>query len=173
MVVVISANDDCSLASDFLSQQIPDHEATAFRCFANSLTCDEAATTIGLHHNCRPNDKPGMHSAKTLIKKLFQLKGGNAKSYSKLHISLVAGDVRGTAIANVVPSRNGGVPALSPGCTSAQATSVVANPSLRLVDFAAQIRNNSATTICDEYFVDALNPIATRFPEWSPRRGYV
>ena len=167
VVVVISANDDCSLAPEFLSQQIPDSESTAFRCFANSLICDEAATTVGPHHNCRPTNQPGALSAEILHKKLFQLKGNSAKGLSKLLVSIVASDVQDAARAVVVPSINAGSFDLAQACSTTQGSIVVANPSLRLQDFAARIRNNSGTSICNEYFGDALNTIATRFPEWS------
>ena len=158
VVVVISANDDCSLAPEILSQQIPDSEATAFRCFANSITCDEAATTIGPHHNCRPDPKPGALSATTLHKKLFQIK--NDKS---VIISLIAGDVPDVTQVGVAALADPAGPgqALIQACSYANATSsVVATPSLRLMEFGSKIRNHSTTTICKEDLSDALSQIA-------------
>lgn len=168
VVVVISGNDDCSLAPAFLSQQIADDEATAFRCFADSITCDEAATTLGPHHNCWPNEKPGTLSATTLYKKLFQLKASEANVHSKLLVSLVTGVGLDPTSAIVVPGINVRSPMLAQACTNIQgSTGVVATPSLRLVEFASRFRNHNVMPICDEYIGDALSHIAVRFPEWS------
>jgi hypothetical protein len=154
VVVVISANDDCSLAPDFLSQPIPDDEATAFRCFANSITCDEAATTIGPHHNCRPDPKPGALSATILRKKLSQIK--NDKS---VLVSLITGDVPDVTQVGVAAIADSAGPGLelTQACAYTNATSsVVATPSLRLMEFGSKIRSNSTTTICKEDLSDAL-----------------
>ncbi len=154
VLVVISANDDCSLAPDFLSQPIPDDEATAFRCFANSITCDEAATTIGPHHNCRPDPKPGALSATILRKKLSQIK--NDKS---VLVSLITGYVPDVTQVEVANSAVPGLE-LTQACAYTNATSsVVATPSLRLMEFGSKIRSNSTTTICKEDLSDALSQI--------------
>ena len=163
VVVVISANDDCSLAPDFLSQPIPDDKATAYRCFADSITCDEAATTIGPHHNCRPDPKPGALSATILRKKLSQIK--NEKS---VFVSLITGDVPDVTqvgVAAIAHSAGPGL-ALNQACSYADAArSLIATPSVRLMDFSSKFRNNSTTTICNQDLSDALSRVAVSLPE--------
>lgn len=170
VVLNISANDDCSLAPTFLSESIANDQAIAFRCFASSIACDEAATTVGPHHNCRPRTLPGTLSAALLQKQLMQLKGGAPEAYRKIVISVLAGAVPDVTQVVVAPSSDlatSGL-ALANACTySYGANNVVASPGLRLMDFATRFISSSATAICREDFSDALSLVASHFPESS------
>ncbi len=155
-VIVISANDDCSLAPDFLSQQIPDSEATAFRCFANSIACDEAATTVGPHHNCRPEAKAGALSSTMLFDQLVELLGVR-RVQRGLTISLITGGGQDEPSVVVGPTANAGMLEMTAACAyMAGASSVVASPSVRLTEFAKRFRYSLETTICKDDISDAL-----------------
>jgi hypothetical protein len=147
MVVFVGDEDDCSGGNDFDLDEPEDR--SAWRCFADGVTCDQDTSTPGTKTGCAPIDTPTtLTPLDDYDDFLSDLKGD-------------AGMVIVTAVADagdaIVASSNDG-PVLSPSCTT---TTTDARPAPRLAAFLERFpQRNDMTTICDQDWVDIFALLA-------------
>lgn len=164
-IVIISANDDCSLAPRVLSQFLPDNEDAAYRCFSQSVQCAESTALLGPHHVCVPLDTDGEVNGSDLYHSLFQLKNGDGLGKYKLNVSVVTGP---SDVATIVQPNAASGHVVEPSCgyqVAATGSIVLGRPAVRTNTFAQLFRSGIGVSICGEDWSDPLWQLGVGFDD--------
>ena len=162
-IVIISANDDCSLAQRILSQALPGNEDAAYRCFSQNVQCAESTALLGPHHACTPLDTDGEVNGMDLYHSLFQLKNGDGLGNYKLSVSLVAGP---SDVATTMHASGASGPVVEPSCGYEEAgngTILLGRPAVRTNAFAQLFRRGISSSICQSDWSEPLWQLASGF----------
>ena len=147
-VVIIGDEDDCSGGAALLTDT--DETNSAWRCFADSVQCDEPVNATGVKTACEPRSSPTtLASVDSYVDFLRQLKPNPA--------ALMVAAISASGPIEVVNSPDGlQLASTCPGALSAQ-------PTVRLDGFRSQFPNRqSSEDICTTNWADALSVFADR-----------
>ncbi len=148
MVVFIGDDDDCSGGAPFSLGEAEDR--SAWRCFEDSIECDQAADTAGAKTNCAPRPLPAVTAP---VADYVDFLRAVKPDPSMVIVAAVTTDP-----ADPVVSLASGAPTLDPACETDTAQGRPTPRMHALLDAFPQ--RNAAASVCDEDWSDAMALLA-------------